>query len=986
MSDSLDPELPKPFPDDRSFSFLSSPYISFDGDRPKANIQSHDPSLDMSAGRPVDNAESYAIERLVNLKRKLRTLESDMFWDRLMVDLTSTCGAQSGFVVRKIPAEEQIHATGRRQCTLLGMVFYYDDGDQRGMERNKYFVGENPLSHVEYDKPCLVPDDLGQSVAGQIPFAAKAYLSIPLFSQGKCLAHLGLMWSDEGLRRRNLSWLSLEMTLYSLEDMVVQRILLDMDTAMTGLQQGLDLSNPNHEAVVRDSPSVQPHDPAKCHIQPLKPYARSLSHELRTPMQGVVGMLDVMHATVREAIKCKNHAKTNDVFRSLKESIEMVQDSARRVVEAADNVVHAYDLNMQVPETPRKELDTEILAGFPPPSATVREDQAAIFVEGDNISANPYKRRRDDSDRNLGPPPKQRVLPIPSQEQCSPRSSEVRDAVHESEKIMQATPTGQIEEAVANMANPRPSLAVRRSAPHLLLEGLKLRDHSLKLTKLRDLLRLVVNESLHVGGRPDFAASRQTQFGEKIEVSSRFSNGHVSSKVIDWSVDPTLPDTLLMDNRDLAKLVSCVFLNAIKFTNTGAITVYATVKPETNHVSITIRDTGSGIPEAFLPNLFKPFSRENSSTTQSKDGLGLGLLVAKGLARKMGGDLVCVRSSTSGPDRGSEFEIRLPINHLDACSNSPSPPEMRVTPPPCTVDRSKPGRADSSINRTSFQSSSLPRHITKPIQQPSPSLTDEGVSPSSSYSISTPDGGRTSTMGGANFDSKLGEKYPLTLLVAEDNRINRRVLVSMLKKLGYHDVYEACDGKEAVRIIQDTLALRNSEEQAQKGTKSGNNAPGNHCHHASGGCGQSQNGRNMKPVDLVLMDLWMPEMDGYQATARIFELVNEHRNKSSQSPEGSSTCLQPDLYNEKPHACTQSVPTSSLLTPPPSPTVLAVSADVTDEALGRASKVGMKGYMTKPYKLSDLEKLIVEFCISGADCNGTTEYIASDLNSNNNDE
>jgi CheY-like chemotaxis protein len=52
---------------------------------------------------------------------------------------------------------------------------------------------------------------------------------------------------------------------------------------------------------------------------------------------------------------------------------------------------------------------------------------------------------------------------------------------------------------------------------------------------------------------------------------------------------------------------------------------------------------------------------------------------------------------------------------------------------------------------------------------------------------------------------------------------------------------------------------------------------------------------------------------------------------------------------------------NSFCTPPP-PTVLAVSADVSDEALNRASRVGIKGYMTKPYKLSDLERLILEFC------------------------
>lgn len=58
---------------------------------------------------------------------------------------------------------------------------------------------------------------------------------------------------------------------------------------------------------------------------------------------------------------------------------------------------------------------------------------------------------------------------------------------------------------------------------------------------------------------------------------------------------------------------------------------------------------------------------------------------------------------------------------------------------------------------------------------------------------------------------------------------------------------------------------------------------------------------------------------------------------------------------------------SSPVRGPQPPTVLAVSADVTDEALNRASKVGIKGYMTKPYKLSDLERLILGFCGSPVD-------------------
>ena len=155
------------------------------------------------------------------------------------------------------------------------------------------------------------------------------------------------------------------------------------------------------------------------------------------------------------------------------------------------------------------------------------------------------------------------------------------------------------------------------------------------------------------------------------------------------------------------------------------------------------------------------------------------------------------------------------------------------------------------------------------------------------------------------YDSRLGIKHPLTFLVAEDNQINRRVLVNMLKRLGYHDVYEACNGREAVRTMQSVLDAPRPGAIAGTGAANGLPTPGS---------------PHDRPVDVILMDLWMPEMDGYEATSHILQL------------------------------------------PGPSPTVLAVSADVTDEALSRASKVGMKGYMTKPYKLTDLERLIVGFC------------------------
>ncbi|KAJ5501403.1 CheY-like superfamily [Penicillium expansum] len=863
------------------------------------NAVHDDGDVQRDLGTWNDGAQTTAIEHLVTLKKGLRASDTELFWKRLMEDMTSITKAQYGFVARRV------HGT-----------FYYNDGYQTvGLQRNKYFAGGNPLLHMDHERPCLIPDNLSSLVSfgdDQLPFTADGYLAIPLFSAGKCLAHLGLMWSKDGLRHRHLSWSFLEMILHSLEDLITAAF----------------------------------HQAADFNSHPLKPYARSLSHELRTPMQGVVGMLDVMHATVREAIESKTPVKSGGIFQSLKEGIEMVQDSARRAVEAADNVVHAYELNMQIPKTPLRE-EPDKLGGLTVPP-TILETRPSVFVEGKNIAVNPYKRRRSlPPEMNTRPIRKQRLRAASSRQELSPRSEEVKNAVHESEQIVHAIPARQFEAVMANMVDPRPSLAVRRSAPHLLLEGINvnLRGSALRFTKLRDLLRLVINESLHVGGRPDSAVSNATEFGERIEIRSRSSNGELFTKVVDWSVDPSLPDTLLADDRDLAKLISCVFLNAIKFTNNGTITVYATIDPKKNDVLILVRDTGPGIPAAFLPNLFKPFAREDASTTRSKDGLGLGLLVAKGLSRKMGGDLTCVRSSTSGPTRGTEFRIRIPVNQREAELRPATPSESVSTPSTSATDQTRQGSVSSLLSDPSSFNSPFILPQSCQLQQPTPCTTDGNMSesptpqrPSSQTRLH-----RTHISGDA-YDKKLGEKYPLRFLVAEDNRINRRVLVNMLRKLGYRDVLEAADGKEAVQIVEGILSASKPSTTLDVSLDP-----------MQGVINEPPLATKIKPIDVVLMDLWMPEMDGYEATSRILQMVDNHRDQHAafEQPNPNS----PDSMEMDPipnNFCSPS--------PPKPPTVLAVSADVSDEALNRASRVGIKGYMTKPYKLSDLERLILEFC------------------------
>jgi signal transduction histidine kinase/CheY-like chemotaxis protein len=943
MPDTPEPDVSNPVQPCPTMPFPSCKSECIPGDG--LNVRD-DGDVKLDTGTWNDGAQTAAIEQLVTLKQGLRISDTELFWKRLMEDVTSITKAQYGFVARRVHGSDPLPELDGRRPSLFGTAFYFNDGYQNvGLQRNRYFAGGNPLLHMDHERPCLIPENLSSLVSfgdDQLPFAADGYLAIPLFSAGKCLAHLGLMWSKEGLRHRNLSWSFLEMILHALEDLVVQRLQpgeMMLDELISPMTHTPDFQNPHTAAF---------HEPSDFTSQPLKPYARSLSHELRTPMQGVVGMLDVMHATVREAMESKTPIKSGGIFQALKEGIEMVQDSARRAVEAADNVVHAYDLNMQIPKTPLRE-EAEILGqpAIPPeipethvPETHGPETRPSIFIEGSNIAVNPYKRRRSlPLETNTRPVRKQRLRAASSRQELSPRSEEVKNAVHESDQIVHATPARQIEAVMANMVDPRPSIAVRRSAPHLLLEGINvnLRGSALRFTKLRDLLRLVINESLHVGGRPDSAVSNATDYGERIEIRSRSSNGELFTKVVDWSVDPALPDTLLADDRDLAKLISCVFLNAIKFTNNGTITVWATIDPQRNDVLILVRDTGPGIPAAFLPNLFKPFAREDASTTRSKDGLGLGLLVAKGLSRKMGGDLTCVRSSTSGPQRGTEFRIRIPVNQREAEHHPATPGEN-------PYDQTRHSSTSSLLSDPPSFSSPfiLPQNFQ--LQQPTPSSSDENMSqsPTPPRPLSQPRLHRTHISGDA-YDKKLGEKYPLRFLVAEDNRINRRVLVNMLRKLGYRDVLEAADGKEAVQIVEGILSASKTSNEVDVDSNPSNKM--------QGVINEAPPAPKMKAIDVVLMDLWMPEMDGYEATSRILQMVNDNRNQHAafepnrNSPDSMEMDSTPNTY------CA-----------PPPPTVLAVSADVTDEALNRASRVGIKGYMTKPYKLSDLERLILEFC------------------------
>lgn len=121
-----------------------------------------------------------------------------------------------------------------------------------------------------------------------------------------------------------------------------------------------------------------------------------------------------------------------------------------------------------------------------------------------------------------------------------------------------------------------------------------------------------------------------------------------------------LPDTPIPSETDPAKvkqLVLNLLTNAVKFTDTGEIVVAAEADDE--FARIRVHDTGVGIPREARERVFSPFWQAEETTTRRAGGAGLGLSVARGLARVLGGDILI----ESTPGQGSTFTLRIPLRH-----------------------------------------------------------------------------------------------------------------------------------------------------------------------------------------------------------------------------------------------------------------------------------------------------------------------------------
>jgi PAS domain S-box-containing protein len=122
---------------------------------------------------------------------------------------------------------------------------------------------------------------------------------------------------------------------------------------------------------------------------------------------------------------------------------------------------------------------------------------------------------------------------------------------------------------------------------------------------------------------------------------------------------PSAPLTLQADPKVLHRVLTNLVSNAIKFTEEGKIRV--AVEQRGEEAVLTVADTGIGISDEFLDQIFDEFRQESEGLTRAHDGSGLGLTITQRLVEMMGGSIEA--ESTKG--EGSTFTVRLPLDSAE---------------------------------------------------------------------------------------------------------------------------------------------------------------------------------------------------------------------------------------------------------------------------------------------------------------------------------
>jgi len=141
------------------------------------------------------------------------------------------------------------------------------------------------------------------------------------------------------------------------------------------------------------------------------------------------------------------------------------------------------------------------------------------------------------------------------------------------------------------------------------------------------------------------------------DLKSLYDYPHAKEIDLRWRYPSDLP-LVYSDPDKLKHILQNLINNAVKFTDTGTVTVFAQARPEHNAIELGVSDTGIGIPANELGYIFERFRQADSSKTRTYGGVGLGLHIVKTFTELLGGAV----SVNSESGEGSTFTVLIPCN------------------------------------------------------------------------------------------------------------------------------------------------------------------------------------------------------------------------------------------------------------------------------------------------------------------------------------
>ncbi len=339
-------------------------------------------------------------------------------------------------------------------------------------------------------------------------------------------------------------------------------------------------------------------------------------------------------------------------------------------------------------------------------------------------------------------------------------------------------------------------------------------------------------------------------------------------------IDPSMPPRLIGDEARLRQVLLNLAGNGVKFTDKGGVAIEASFDTQVNGdigLTVTVRDTGVGIPYKEQSLIFDEFAQAHNLTTRRPEGTGLGLAISQKLVNAMSGEITL----RSVPGQGSAFTFTVT---LKAGAEAAQPTRIDAHPVVVATKSTILAR----VLRLQLQSFGVEHFRIVESSKEAVVVLKElpGATLLSDFDIAEA-GGETMAMEAGqalvllsnsdrsiieslrdrNFDGYLikpirqstlkrelsraphpiaeplkPEKKPmaslsrkLSILLAEDNQINAVLATALIKRAG-HQVRVAVNGAEAVEALKT------------------------------------------EPYDLVFMDMHMPEMDGLEAAQEIRKL------------------------------------------------------------------------------------------------------------------